>query len=88
MNNEYDSNTPTRKHALDLTITEWVVVLWRAFCAQTVLGLWVALLVALVYAMAQEGQNSGDNLVYVFGALFAVAATAGIVWLFTADSSK
>ena len=41
MNNEYDSNTPARKHALDLTITEWVTVLWRAFCAQTMIGLCV-----------------------------------------------
>jgi len=88
MNNEYDSNTPARKHALDLTITEWVTVLWRAFCAQTIIGLCVALPVALVYAIAQEGQSGGDNLVYVFGALFAVAVAVGIVWLFTADSSK
>lgn len=88
MNNEYNSPTPSRKHLFDLTIMEWFTVLWRAFCAQTVLGICVGLPVALIYTMAQEGKTGGDNLVYVFGALFAVATVAGIVWLFASDSSK
>ena len=88
MNNEYDSNTPARKHALDLTIMEWVPVLWRVFCAQTVLGICIGLPVAMIYAMAQEGKTGGDDLVYVFGAVFAVAVAVGIVWFFTSDSSK
>jgi hypothetical protein len=37
MNIELDSDTPSRKHALDLTIMEWFTVLWRAFCAQVLL---------------------------------------------------
>lgn len=37
MNIELDSDTPSRKHALDLTIMEWFTVMWRAFCAQVLL---------------------------------------------------
>ena len=86
MNNEYDSNTPTRKHFLDLTVVEWILVLLRVFCAQTVLGICVGLPVALIYTMAQEGQS--ENGPYIYLTVFAVAMVAGIVWLFTSDSAK
>ena len=83
MNND---TSPARKHALDLTVIEWTLVLWSLFCAQTVLGICVGLPVALIYTMAQEGQS--ENGPYIYLTVFAVAMVAGIVWLFTSDSAK
>jgi len=77
MNNEYDPKTPARKHALDLTVIEWTLVLWSLFCAQTVLGMCIAIPVGIVYALSASGRDADTICVLI--SIFGVVTTVGII---------
>ena len=74
MNND---TSPARKHALDLTIAEWVPVLWRLFCAQTVLGMCFAVPVGIVYALSASGRDADTICVLI--SIFGVVTPVGII---------
>ena len=74
MNND---TPPARKHALDLTVIEWVLVLWSLFCAQTVLGMCIASPVGIVYALSASGRDADTICVLI--SIFGVVMTVGII---------